>query len=69
MATNRIPMDPTVQYPERWEPIEFTCDCGVKCRVDVEVPTGPRQIEFYQHCSKGPEIPLTGHLIAAWEDR
>lgn len=62
-------MADNVRYPEKWRPIEFTCECGVKCRVDVEVILGPRQGEPpYRHCSRGKDQPLTGRIIAIWED-
>ena len=26
-----------IDYPNAWIPTEFTCNCGTKCRVDVEL--------------------------------
>jgi hypothetical protein len=58
-----------IQHPEQWTPMEFTCKCGVKCRLDVELIAGPVAGQFYKHCGKDVGDYIPGPIIAAWEER
>jgi hypothetical protein len=67
MATN--PIDPTIQYPDRWTPMEYLCNCGVRCRVDVKVILGPSAGgESVQHCKDDETHLIPGPIIAMWEE-
>jgi hypothetical protein len=48
---------------------EFTCDCGIKCRVDCSIEVAA--IDHYQHCGQDKEShrELPGPIIAVWEER
>jgi hypothetical protein len=59
----------TVAYPEKWTPMEFTCKCGVKYRVDVEFIAGGSASRFYQHCIKDEGQHMPGPIIATWEEQ
>jgi len=53
-------------------PLEFVCRCGIKYRVDAEIPRpGTRQIEpaFYRRCNKDEERIVPGRIIRVWEER
>jgi len=41
-----------IDYPDQWAPTEFTCNCGIKCRVDVEFSRWTEVMNFYRHCGK-----------------
>ena len=41
-----------IDYPHSWMPTEFTCNCGTKCRVDVEFSRWTEVGNFYRHCDK-----------------
>jgi hypothetical protein len=70
MNANPIQIDPTIQYPAQWTPMEYDCKCGTKCRVDVEFITGPFSAQAYQHtCGKDEEHQMPGPIIASWEER
>jgi len=58
-----------IQYPTQWSRFEFTCKCGVKCRVDVERTSGMAAGPFFQHCPEGEQKYIAGRLIAKWEAR
>jgi hypothetical protein len=63
-------MDPNIQYPNQWVPLEYVCECGKKIRVDAEAITGPFGVQAYQHnCGKDGEHYLPGPIIATWEER
>jgi hypothetical protein len=71
MAANPIQIDPTIPYPEKWTPMEFTCNCGARCRVDVEFIAGPFAAQLFQHaCGKDDEGHyMPGPIIASWVER
>lgn len=70
MSANPIQMDPTIQYPDKWVPLEYVCECGRKIRVDSEFIAGPFAPQAYQHnCGKDEEHLLPGPIIASWEER
>ncbi len=57
-------------HPQTWVPMEFVCQCGVKCRVDFEHIAGPFSPQFFQHdCGKDEGRDLPGRMIATWEER
>jgi hypothetical protein len=69
MSPNPIHMDPTIQYPDKWVPLEYVCECGKKIRVDSESVT-PSTPQAYQHsCGKDGEHYLPGRIIASYEER
>lgn len=69
MSANPIQIDQSIAYPEEWIPMEYTCKCGVKGRVDVEVIAGPYSAQFHQHCAKDEGRHIPGPIIATWEER
>lgn len=69
MSANMIQIDPTIQYPDQWTPMEYVCVCGKKCRVDVEFIPGPSSAQAYQHsCGQDDEHQMPGPIIASWEE-
>ena len=56
-----------IQYPTTFTPIEFTCKCGTKVRIDFEPISGPEP--FYKHCVEDEGKHIAGRLIAVWEER
>jgi len=58
-------------YPQSWVPVEFVCQCGVKCRVDVEHIAGSFSASFFRHdCGKDEDRDLPqGRVFAIWEER
>ena len=69
MSTNPIQIDPTIQYPDRWTPMEYVCKCGAKCRVDVEVFLGASVGgETFRHCRNDEAHLIPGPIIAKWEE-
>jgi hypothetical protein len=59
-----------IHYPATWNPVKFTCKCGAKCRIDVEVsPMSAAGDPFYEHCIEDEGRQMPGPLIAAWEER
>jgi hypothetical protein len=70
MATNPIPLDPTVRYPASWTPLDYLCECGVNVRVGAQIILGPFALPEYQHeCGKDEPHILPGPIFAVWEDR
>lgn len=69
MATNPIQLDPTVQYPASWTPLEYQCKCGHNVRVGAQIIFGPFAMPEYQHCGKDETHILPGPIFAAWEER
>jgi hypothetical protein len=72
MSATPIQIDPTIKYPDKWTPIEFVCNCGVKRRVDIEAVLGFSQFSpvfLRAHCSKDKEHLLPGRVIQVWEER
>jgi hypothetical protein len=69
MATNTIQLDPTVQYPASWTPLEYRCKCGRNVRVGAQIILGPFAAQEYQHCDKDETHFLPGPIFAAWEER
>ena len=70
MNANPIQMEPTIQYPAKWTPMEYVCKCGIKCRVDVEFILGMYAAPAYQHtCGKDEVHHMPGPIIASWEER
>jgi hypothetical protein len=58
-----------IDYPNAWIPTEFTCNCGTKCRVDVELSRWTEVGNFYQHCAKDEGQYFPGRIIATLEQR
>jgi hypothetical protein len=59
-----------IDYPQKWTPMEYTCKCGVKGRVDVEFIAGPFSAQPFQHsCGKDEVHEMPGPIIATWEER
>ena len=46
MSANQIQMDPSIQYPDKWTPMEFVCNGGVKCRVGA-APKDPTEFAAF----------------------
>ena len=57
-----------IDYPQQWTPMEFTCNCGTKYRVDVGFTAGPMAGNFHQHCGKDEGHYLPGPVLATWEE-
>lgn len=68
MSANPIQIDPPIQYPNQWLPIEHLCTCGKRYRVDVELVKPPFAPQEYQHCGRD-DVHYTppGRIIATWE--
>ena len=58
-----------IDYPQQWAPTEFTCNCGMKCRVDIEFGRWAEVMNFYRHCSKDKGQYFPGRIIASLEER
>jgi hypothetical protein len=56
-----------IDYPDAWIPTEFTCNCGTKCRVDVEFSRWTEVGNFYRHCGKDEGQYFPGRIIATLE--
>jgi len=39
-------------------PLEFTCACGTKCRIDLESNTGPGMMPSVKHCVTSEAMSL-----------
>jgi len=61
-------VDP-IDYQHQWAPTEFTCNCGTKCRVDVEFGGWAEVMNFYRHCAKDKGQYFPGRIIATLEER
>ena len=65
VAIKALPM-PDTRYPPQWVPIEFTCACGIKCRVDAEFKLGTiGGVPRFQHCSEDEGKSVPGEIIGA----
>lgn len=63
-------MNFSIEYPEKWTPVIYTCACGTKIRTDVEFITGPFSAQPHQHrCGKDEMHYAAGPVIAIWEWR
>jgi len=70
MATNPIYIDPTMQYPASWTPLEYLCKCGRNVLVGAQIISGPFAAPEYQHeCGKDEMHILPGPIFATWEER
>jgi len=58
-----------IDYPDQWKRTEFTCNCGTKCRVDVEFSHWAEVVNFYRHCGKDQGQYFPGRIIATLEER
>lgn len=67
MAANPIQPDATIEYPEKWTPMQHTCACGTNVRIDVEFIAGMSALQVFQHCEKD-EGEYYPRIIAAWEE-
>jgi hypothetical protein len=56
-------------YPDQWIRMEFVCECGTKCRIDVELLDGPFVGHAYQHCGTTTGRYVPGRVIKMWEGR
>ena len=52
-----------IQHPSKWMRIDFVCECGTKCGLDVELRGGQFGSEVYQHCAVGSGRCIPGKLI------
>lgn len=70
MASATVYIDPSVQYPNSWTPLEYVCECGRNVLVGAEIVFGPFALGEYQHaCGKDKAHALPGLIFAAWEER
>jgi hypothetical protein len=58
-----------IDYPDRWAATEFTCNCGTRCRVDVEFSRWAEVMTSYRHCGKDTGRYFPERIIATLEDR
>ena len=57
-------------YPAPWIRMEFVCECGTTCRIDVELLDGPFVGHAYQHsCGTTTGRYVPGRVIKMWEGR
>jgi hypothetical protein len=54
-------------YPDQWIQMEFVCECGTTCRIDVELLDGPFVGHAYQHCGTTTGRYVPGRVIKMWE--
>jgi len=57
------------RYPDKWSRIEFVCECGAKCIIDVELTDAPFGSQAYQHCGIGSGHCLPGRPVAMQEEK
>ena len=58
-----------IDYPDQWAATEFTCNCGTKCRVDIEFSRWVERMNFYRHRDKDKGQRFAGQIIATLEER
>lgn len=64
----RVPHMPN--YPDPWTRMEFVCECGTKCHIDVELLDGPFVGQAYLHpCGTTAGRYVPGRIIRMWEER
>jgi len=60
---------PKMDYSKPWTRMEFLCECGTKCRIDVELDDGQFSGRAYQHpCGTTAGHYVPGRIIGMWED-
>ena len=61
---------PKMDYRKPWTRMEFVCECGTKCRIDVELDDGQFSGRVYQHpCGRTTAHYVPGRIMAMWEER
>jgi hypothetical protein len=69
MASGTVYMDPSVQYPNSWTPLEYFCKCGRNVLVGAQSILGAFAAQGYQHCGEDEAHFMPGPIFAAWEER
>jgi len=60
---------PRMDYTKPWTQVEFVCDCGTICRMDVELYDGQFSGHAYQHsCGTTGAHYVPGRIIRMWEE-
>jgi len=57
-----------IKNAEKWMRMEFVCECGTTCRIDVELIGGPFGTRGYQHCGMGAGRCVPGQIAGLWEN-
>jgi hypothetical protein len=61
---------PKMDYAKPWTRVEFVCDCGTNCRIDVELEDGQFSGHVYQHpCGTTAAHYVPGRILAMCEER
>ncbi|MFY9909392.1 MAG: hypothetical protein WCF22_15515 [Candidatus Sulfotelmatobacter sp.] len=60
---------PMMDYRKPWTRLEFVCECGTRCHIDVELDDGQFSGRAYQHpCGTTAGHYVPGRIIRMWED-
>src|SRR5437660_522773 len=60
---------PTMDYQKPWTRVEFVCECGTICRMDVELNDSQFSGHAYQHsCGTTQAHYVPGRIIRMWEE-
>jgi hypothetical protein len=60
---------PKMEYTKPWMRVEFVCECGTNCRIDVELDDGQFSGHAYQHpCGTTGAHYIPGRVMKMWEE-
>jgi len=60
---------PKMEYTKQWTRVEFVCECGTRCQIDVELDDGPFSGHAYQHpCGTTEAHYIPGRVLKTWEE-
>lgn len=61
---------PKMDYAKPWTRVEFVCECGTRCRIDVELDDGQFSGHAYQHpCGTTKARYVPGKILTLREER
>jgi hypothetical protein len=61
---------PKMNYTKSWTRVEFVCECGARCRIDVELDDGQFSGHAYQHpCGTTAFHYIPGRILTMQEER
>jgi hypothetical protein len=60
---------PKMEYAKPWTRVEFVCECGTRCQIDVELDDGPFSGHAYQHpCGTTEAHYIPGRMMKTREE-
>ena len=60
---------PKMEYTKPWTRVEFVCECGTNCRIDVELNDSQFSGHAYQHtCGTTEAHYIPGRVVKMWEE-